>query len=62
MYMFTIFLIKVDLFCFIRQFPLNFTNIFLLIYSSFGARMLLFIVGNLITSSDNRLDFHDKYF
>ena len=60
MYMFTVFLLNVDLFCFIRQLPLNFTSIFLLIYSSFGAKMLLFIVGDLITSSNNPLDFHDK--
>ena len=33
---------------------------FFSIYSSFGARLLLFIVGGLITSSDNPLDFHDE--
>ena len=36
MYMFDIFLLNVNLFCFIRQLPLNFTNMFLPIYSSFG--------------------------
>ena len=55
MYMF-IFLLNVNLFCFIRQLSLNFTNMFLLIYFSFGARLLLLIVGDLITSSDNPLN------
>ena len=58
--MFNILLLNLNLFCFIRQLPLNFTNIFLSIYSSFGARLLLFIVGDLITSSDSPLDFHDE--
>ena len=60
MYMFTILLLNAGLFCFVRQLPLNFTNIFLLIYSSFGARLLLFLVGDLMTSSENPLDFYDK--
>ena len=30
------------------------------IYSSFGARLLLFIVGGFIISSDNPLDFYDE--
>ena len=30
------------------------------IYCSFGGRLLLFIFGGLITSSDNPLDFHDE--
>ena len=60
MYMFNVFLINMNLFCFIRRLPLNFTNMFLSIYSSFGARLLLFIVGDLITSADNPLDFHDE--
>ena len=58
--MFTTFLLNIDLFCFIRQLTLTFANMFLSIYSSFGARLLLFIVGDLITASDNPLDFHDK--
>ena len=58
--MFNILLLNLNLFCFIRQLPLNFTNIFLSIYSSFGARLLLFIVGDLITSTDSPLDFHDE--
>ena len=33
---------------------------FLLIYSDVGARLLLFIVGDLMTSSGNPLDFHDE--
>ena len=49
MYMLTIFLLNVNLFCFIRQLPLNFTNMFLAIYSSVGARLLLSIVGDLMT-------------
>ena len=60
MYMFNIFLLNVNLFYFITQLPLNFTNMFLPIYSSVGARLLLFIVGDLITSSDDPLDFHDE--
>ena len=61
MSLFNIFLLNVNLCCFIRQLPLNFTNIFFFSkYSSFGGRLLLFIVGGLITSSDNLIDFHDE--
>ena len=62
MYMFNIFLLEANLFCFARQFPSNFTKIFSSIYSSFGARLLLFIVGDLRASVNNPLDFHEKYF
>ena len=58
--MFTIFLLNVDFFCFIRQLALNFRKILLLIYSNVGARLLLFTVRDLITVSGNHLDFHDK--
>ena len=60
--MFNIFLLNVNLFCFIRQIQRNFTNMSFPLYSSFGVRLLLFIVGGLITSSDNPLDFHDEMF
>ena len=58
--MFNNFLLNVNLFCFIRQLPLNFTNMFFSIYSSFEVRLLLFIVEDLITSSENSLDFYDE--
>ena len=57
-YMINIFLLNVDLFCFIRQLPLNLQTCFY--QSSFGARLVLFIVGDLVTSSDNPLDFRDE--
>ena len=60
MYVFNIFLLNIDLFCFIRQLPLSFTNMFFSIYSSFGARLVLFIVRGLIRSAENALDFHDE--
>ena len=60
MYMFNIFLLNVNLFCIIRQFPLSFTNFLFSIYSSLGVNLLLFISEGLITSSDNPLNFHDE--
>ena len=54
------FLLNVNLFCFIRQLPLSFTYIFSPAYPNVGARLLLFIVGDLMTSSDNPLDFLDE--
>ena len=60
MYMFNVFLLNLNLFCFYRQLPSSFTNMFFSIYSSFGARLLLFIVRGLFTSLDNLLDFHDE--
>ena len=48
------------LFCFIRQLPLNFPNMFLSIYYNVGARLLLFIVGDFMTSSGSPSDFHDE--
>ena len=62
MYMFNIFLLEANPFCFIRQLPSNFTKIFSLIYSRFGARLLLFIIGDLRASITNPLDFHDEIF
>ena len=57
--MFNIFLLEVNPFCFTRQLPSNFTKIFPSIYSSFGARLLLFILGDLRALVSNPLDFHD---
>ena len=62
MYMFTVFLLNVNSSFFIRQLQLNFTNMFLSTYSSVGARLLLFIVGDIMISSGNPLDFRDKIF
>ena len=44
---------NVGLSCFIKQRPLNYTYILLPAYSNVGARMLLFVVGGLMASSDD---------
>ena len=62
MYMFNIFLLEANPFCFTRQLPSNFTKTFSSIYSSFVARPLLFIVEDLRASVKNPLDFHDEIF
>ena len=45
--------------CF-KQSPLNFTLALVPTKSNEGLRILLDVVGGLILSSDNPLDFHDK--
>ena len=45
--------------CF-KQSLLNFTLALVTTKSNEGLRILLFVVGGLILSSDNPLDFHDK--
>ena len=42
------------------KFPLNPTYIILAAYFSVGARLLLDVVGGLMASSDNPLDFHSE--
>ena len=62
MYMFNIFLLEANPFYFSRQLLSNFTKHFSSMYSSFGARLLLFTVRDLKASVNKPLDFHDEIF
>ena len=50
------------MYVFTRQLPSSFTELFSSIYSRLGAKLLLFIVGDLRTSVNSPLDFHNEIF
>ena len=50
---------NVNLSCF-KQLPLNSKKNLSLVFNNFGARLLLDVAGDLMTSLDNSLDSHDE--